>query len=303
MGNVAPGGSDGRRRPHGFFIPRWSSIKVTLSSSIFLALALLLSACKKEVDSAIDTEIYSPYVSLAKFNENNLNLDAAPSWTILKLSDGRYTISDSIHVEAIDPIGAGYILDCRFRFYQPRGKSAFVTGVIPRVTASGNAASYAAGFTFIASRSDVGLYLFEVYVTRTSGLESNHLIASLMLTRNNARPQLADLTIPDTLRRPNNGSRSVTFAVTANDSDGLADIEKVFFRSINSTSPNFEQPMFDDGNLHVTGDSVANDGRYSRLLTLDSSATLGIKEFRFWARDKAGALSDSLVHFIVVVPE
>jgi hypothetical protein len=237
-----------------------------------------------------------------RFRDSGLNLDTTASGSVTRLTDGSYLLTDSIYVTAIDPIDAVNILECRFRCFRPGGKSPFLSGTIPQATAFGNSANFAGRFTFTAMRSDIGQYLVEVYVLRNSGIESNHLFSSILVTRNNARPQIISLFAPDTLRRPNNGSQNVLLVLAAKDSDGIADIEKVFFRSVNSSSPNFEQPMFDDGDLHVTGDSVANDGRFSRLIPLDSSATLGTKEFRFWARDKSGAMSDSLIHFIVVVP-
>ncbi|MBI1802987.1 MAG: hypothetical protein HY033_08345 [Ignavibacteriae bacterium] len=268
-----------------------------------LSCMFFFSSCKKEVEGTIDSQFYSPYLLSARLSEGKLNLDTTTSESITRLPDGRYQVSDSVYVQAIDPTDARNLGQCSFRIYRPGARSSFLTGVLPQSSASGNAASYTVRFTFTANRSDIGQYLVEAYLKGSSNFESNHLYSSLVLTRNNALPSLSGLSVPDTLRRPNSGTRNVFFAVTVSDSDGLTDIDKVFFNSINSTFPNFEQPMFDDGDVHITGDSVAHDGLYSRLLQLDSSATVGTKEFRFWARDKSGALSDSLVHFIVVVPE
>jgi len=261
------------------------------------------SSCENDRDGEVDPQLDSPYLISVKISEDRINLDTTTNPTVVKLLDGRYRLSDSIEVQALDARDAGNLAECRIRLYKPGSNSAFLSSVVPRVSSFGNVARFSLRFSFVAARNDIGSYLIEAYVTRTSELESNHVLSSLVVTRNNARPQIANLSVPDTIRRPTTGFRPVFLAVSASDSDGLGDIQKVFFKSINSTSPSFEQPMFDDGDLNGTGDSVATDGRFSRLLTLDSSATLGTKEFRFWARDRSGALSDSLVHLIVVIPE
>ena len=163
-------------------------------------------------------------------------------------------------------------------------------------------ATYKAAFSFTIQRCDIGAYRIEVIAQDQSDLMSNSLIASVAIGRNNLPPHLSNLSAPDTLHRPASGRTPVFFAVSASDPDCESDIVKVFFRSINSTSPNFEFQLYDDGNKSGSGDSVASDGRYSLVIPIDSTATLGTKEFRFWARDKSGALSDSLARFITILP-
>ncbi len=120
--------------------------------------------------------------------------------------------------------------------------------------------------------------------------------------RNNSKPVISNLSAPDTLRIPVSGVRLFLIAVSASDSDGLGDIAEVYFKSINSSNPNFRFSLFDDGAITTHGDTVAGDGRFSGVFRIDSSNTPGTKEFRFWARDNTGALSDSLIHFITVIP-
>jgi hypothetical protein len=158
-------------------------------------------------------------------------------------------------------------------------------------------------FSFTIPRSDVGEYKVEVVAHSAQELPSNTLLSSIVITRNNSRPELFGLSAPDTLIRPNSGSRVVRFAVTARDSDGLNDITDVFFNADSSSSPNINFPLYDDGNRAFDGDSVANDGRYSVTIPIFPSAQLGKKGFRFWARDRFGALSNPLSHFIQIIPE
>jgi hypothetical protein len=162
--------------------------------------------------------------------------------------------------------------------------------------------TYKATFSFNISRCDIGAYRVVVNAEDQSGLVSNSVSTSLVIDRSNFPPHLGGLSAPDTLHRPVTGRVPVFFAVNASDPDCPTDIQKVFFKSINSSSPNFEFQLFDDGKSGGHGDSVAADGRYSLVIPIDSTATLGTKEFRFWARDKSGALSDSISHFITIAP-
>jgi hypothetical protein len=53
--------------------------------------------------------------------------------------------------------------------------------------------------------------------------------------------------------------------------------------------------------VHSSGDEVPGDGRFSRILSIDSTARLGDQVFLFRASDRSGALSDSLLHTITVL--
>ncbi len=268
---------------------------------VIILLALTSTDCRKEPEGVIDPDYGSPYILSISLSDVRIDLDTSTTLSLKRNSDGTYTITDTITALVIDPIDGNNIQSCSYRVIPPGYSYPNQTGTIQRTVVSGNSASFEGTVSFTINRSDIGGYSIAITAEGKTAFVSNSLFATLIISRRNARPKLSNLLVPDTLHRPNTGAQIVRFAVSASDSDGLADIAKVFFKSINSTSPDFEQPMFDDGNLALDGDSVALDGRYARLLTLDSTATLGRKEFRFWARDKSGALSDSLVRFITVL--
>ncbi|MBS4027972.1 MAG: hypothetical protein KGZ58_04965 [Ignavibacteriales bacterium] len=103
---------------------------------------------------------------------------------------------------------------------------------------------------------------------------------------------------PDSARIPTSGSIPILFSATVSDSDGLGDIDEVYFRRIYSPDTSyFHFPLFDDGEI-ASGDSVANDGTYSIILPLSSSATVGSKQYRFFVRDKFGAIDSSGTRFL-----
>jgi hypothetical protein len=203
--------------------------------------------------------------------------------------------------------------DASFNVYAPSEDSPFRSGHLYQSTVlSGNTeAIYQTIVSFNISRTETGLYKIGVYATNRSMLSSNLMMVSLRITKNNSLPRLFNLNAPDTVIRPNVGYFNTVFlAVSVRDSDGLGDIQNVFFRSLNSTDTNYHHPMLDDGNVNpsdntiltnpvVSGDSVAGDGRYSRIIPVFSSSLPGNKLFRFYVVDKSGVIGDSLDHPIV----
>ena len=292
-----------------FYAPRRSTDRTISIRTInrdryirtILSLILLsVYGCKKEPSGTIDPGYSYPYIISTALSNPKINLDTSTTGALTRNNNGTYTIIDSIHVQVLDPVDGNNLQSCTYRLTPPGYSYSTMTGNLVRTQVSGNSAMFAGVISLTILRSDVGDYLIFTTAQGSSDYVSNSPGTILSITRRNARPVVFNASVPDTLHRPNSGTQWVRFAISASDSDGLADIEKVFFKSINSQAPDFEQPMFDDGDLPVTGDSVALDGRYSRLLPLDSTATLGRKEFRFFARDKEGAQSDSLVKFIVI---
>jgi hypothetical protein len=287
-----------------FLIHTWR--KDVFVKSCFLGAAVILLLlnnidCRNESQGTLDPDLGYPYILSLRLSESKINLDTSTTLALKRNNDGTYSINDSIYTYVIDPVDGNNLVSCSYALTPPGYSYPTQTGTLSRIQVAGNSATFTGAASFTIQRSDIGDYTIAITVTGKSNFVSNTLGSTLFITRRNARPKISNLSIPDTLHRPDTGFKIVQFAINASDSDGIADIEKVFFKSINSTSPDFEQPMFDDGNLSLDGDSVAFDGRYSRLIPLDSSATLGRKEFRFWARDKSGALSDSLSGFIVFV--
>ena len=58
---------------------------------------------------------------------------------------------------------------------------------------------------------------------------------------------------------------------------------------------------FDINNFETArGDKDAADGRYSITILINSENDPGVYEFTFFARDKAGNLSESIIHHIEV---
>ncbi|MCC7159718.1 MAG: hypothetical protein IT281_09285, partial [Ignavibacteria bacterium] len=115
---------------------------------------------------------------------------------------------------------------------------------------------------------------------------------------------------PDSLRRPSgNPGDTLTLAflkVQTSDPNGPCDMLSEFFNSVRpdgTSSTNNPFSMFDDGDVFPFHcDTVANDGKYSLLIGIDSGAQLGNYTFKFNSKDRSNVLSDTLIKFIHVYP-
>jgi len=129
---------------------------------------------------------------------------------------------------------------------------------------------------------------FEYRAADRAGNASNILRRSA----NNMAPLFVAFNVPSVIQRPASGSSLVLFAAAVDDINGLSDIDSVYFMNLSATTP-APFSMFDDGDLSAHGDSVASDGTYSILLSITSSNTPGVKDFRFSVVDRAGARADT----------
>lgn len=113
---------------------------------------------------------------------------------------------------------------------------------------------------------------------------------SAVVTRSlqNHPPRIVNVDVPDSIQRPASGTRLIPFRMTVTDSDGLGDIDTVTFVNTSSSNP-LAFTMFDSGDLSLHGDLIANDGIYSRIVSIDAPTSTGVKAFRFEAVDKSGA--------------
>ena len=138
----------------------------------------------------------------------------------------------------------------------------------------------------------------EIELVATSSFDFNN-------GQDNVAPFLSNLNIPDSIPR----EQSFIFNVEAFDSNGLSDINKVFFElyrpdgsivEIDPGSGLTEFLMHDDGNFEVFGDSVAGDGIYSFKNSFAVDAQTGSWKFVFQAEDRSDGLSNIIEHFMIV---
>lgn len=175
-------------------------------------------------------------------------------------------------------------------------------GIEPDLTA--NDSVFTAAVRFEITRSDVSTLQMEVWPEDRSHNRGTGWLIPVRITRSNQAPLLSDLVAPDTMRIEGQ-TKSFVLQVKATDPDGPADIRRVFFNSFRPDgTPSSGNPfeMFDDGNANSSGDSRAGDGIYSLRVILPATATPGRYRFEFQAVDRSSAVSNTLIHFITVIP-
>jgi len=143
-------------------------------------------------------------------------------------------------------------------------------------------------YTWVVPLANLQDVVFEFLATDRDGWQSNIVRRAVA----NSAPRFVSLAVPSTIQRPSSGSSLVTFAATVEDQNGFGDVDSVYFRNMSSANQTVFL-MYDDGDLAVHGDSLASDGTYTRILSIDATTTPGIKEFRFTVVDRAGARSEA----------
>lgn len=115
----------------------------------------------------------------------------------------------------------------------------------------------------------------------------------------NLAPSISNLVLPSSVIR----GTSFNFSIKVEDPNGLNDISIVYFKLYrpdgtivipNSSSPEIDYfAMVDNGDQNL-GDQTAGDGVYSFKNSFGSTSALGNWKFLFRAKDKSGALSNTL---------
>lgn len=163
---------------------------------------------------------------------------------------------------------------------------------------------YSGTLTVSIKRSFYGKLL--VTASGSSSVANSTSISTyLVITRNNRPPVIDSVEVPDTLV-VGSSTQLLNLYAYVNDEDGLADIERVFFRSYllpDTTTGSAPFLLYDDGganNASGNTDKVPGDGEYTLTVQFPPTATKGIRRFVFQAIDKSGTLSNSVQHDIVV---
>ena len=256
----------------------------------------MFCSCEQQRNSIVDPSLSSPFLVSLSLSNSILNLDTTTTGAVIQLPDMKFKISGSISAKVTDPNGSQDIRKVFYRIYAPRSTDYVTSGVLSYIDTV-----YSANFSFTIDRSDVGIYRIEVYAQDQSNLISNSLQIPLIIMRNNSVPRISSIVSPDTLKRPNSGFTLALFSIAVSDSDGYGDIEQAFFKRISPSSSNAIS-LFDNGDQQGSGDILAGDGIFSRIVRIDSTALLGDQVFLFQAKDNTGAFSDSLTHTVTIIP-
>jgi hypothetical protein len=150
-----------------------------------------------------------------------------------------------------------------------------------------------------------GKYTIQYYLINSNN--NTELVAEHNFTYNNnladAAPVVSNLVAPDTVSLNTGLTTDINLSIQVADSNGLNDIDIVFFNSFlpnGNASSNNPFIMFDDGKPEH-GDAVAGDGIYSLIVSLPpTGVTKGTYRWEFQARDRGKKTSNIIIHNIVV---
>lgn len=231
---------------------------------------------------------------------------------------------DSVYLDNLTPIGGNYsvstVVRVKMRF---QGGSQAVIAKVLRPTTSDvvttitlrddgiapdqvvNDSVYSGQIQFSVTRALAGRYRIQIVAQTPEGYQSNILEKSFKLARRNAAPQLSNLSMPDSATIPSTGSIKILITIAVADSDGLADVTDVHFRSIDGSNPNFKFPLRDDGgftpDVPPSGDAAAGDGTFSFLLNIvESPSVRGTYRFLFKASDTIGDTSGTILRSFTI---
>jgi len=271
-------------------------------SFVIIFLAVMAGGCEKTDLGAIDPRGNPPFLISASVNPSQVNIDSLPP------VNGVYTFSVTAQTRATDPDGITNIAQVSAQLFRPGQSEPFdeVTlrddGITPDSAA--NDGVFTAEVPISLLRSQAGGYRILLRADDIDGFASNSLLSTVMAVRRNSPPFLlpVSLVAPDTVTR---GIDTLIFlSIAVADSDGIGDIQEVYFRNLDSPSQTKIQ-LLDDGGLTepgnaTSGDSLAGDGIFSIIVQIPSSINPGTFRFAFQASDTFRDTSATLVHNLVV---
>ena len=260
---------------------------------IFSILFLILNGCEKDFNTVIDAQI------------NNIQVASVTSYNRVVFNPLDSSITFSIKFLSVNGMN-----NVAINIYSPSNN--ILNNVPLELFDNGNIAdngdTTAGDLTYsnkyLFSRSfENGSYNVEYIITLNNGntkrIASQHFVYDN--GQNNIAPVISDVFVdPDTLIAT--GTVTILTSVKVADQNGLSDIEKVYFIVVkpDGTTNNTQIEMFDDGNAAANGDKNAGDGIYSRLIQINQNNIKGTYILKFTARDKAGALSNTISHNLLV---
>jgi len=146
------------------------------------------------------------------------------------------------------------------------------------------------------------LYTFAFRARDTFDEESDSLGRQVYME--NLAPYLTDATLPDTVVLPP-ATDTTYFPITVRcwDDQTVEDISQVSIQALKPDTVTWGSlvELFDDGDFDYSGDEVAGDSVYTRIVAIYPSNDLGLYQFYFRAEDKAGNQSE-IVDSLWVIP-
>ena len=265
---------------------------------IVLAMLACIIGCEINKTGVIDSKGTPPFLSDETLSPDSTNIDTQIP------QNGRYTITTTVRAKVIDPDGPNNVSAVMATVILPRTSDVILRAPlhddgIPPDPVAGDGV-YSGQLQYLITRPQSGRQRIQIGAQDREGLQGNIIERSFYAARNNSPPSLSHLVAPDTVTLPNVGSILIPMNIQAVDSDGLADITDVFFKSLDSSQPNTRFYLYDDGKTEH-GDMIAGDAIFSIIIQLNASNPRRTYRFAFQAFDTFGDSSGvPLIHPLVV---
>ena len=261
-----------------------------------IAPCLLLLSCEKREDSIVDSTGTAPSLLNAYLVPSSINTDTiniAP----LQSPDDLLTLRFQAFARVTHPAGLSSVSKVSFSFFDGSTQEAISSGVLTDNGVLPDQKSgdslFSAAVAFQIPRSKAGNFIIQLSAEDPQSYKSNETLLPLLVYRLNRPPVLSNLQAPDTVHT--NAVSSFLITVHASDPDGLADVKTVS----RITPSGLVLPLNDSG---ANGDAVAGDGIYTETVSLNPIPPNGAYDFKFQATDNLNAVSNTLIHRIVIAP-
>jgi len=239
--------------------------------------------------------------------DHTITIDESPNPYLYDLVSPEYIqigFPDTLgfHISVSDPQGAADIDLVYFIIENPDSTSnpdtAFMDDDGQGVDLIAGDGIYSYGLTGPIAFDQTGDHIFQFMAIDQDGHESNNIDAAIPID-DRPNPYIYNLIAPDSLVK---GSLAPAYLfLKAWDPQGSDDIDSVYFWVMrpDGSSNNTRIIMFDDGDIVDHGDSVAEDGIYSRGIQAPGHQDqTGNYTFYFSAKDTDGNQANELVKIV-----
>jgi len=261
-----------------------------------LLVAFISFSCS-ENDSVIDSPLPQLPLSFASLDLSEYGFDTD---SISVVPNQSKTPDDPVTVEfelvATPDRSSAATIDEAMCFITPEGKS----NELRRMALVNSGGNFTGHVNLDIERGDVGEYRVSVRGTDSRGMETNTVFTKIIVIFGSKAPVFCGLTAPDTVTRPQTGSKIIKLVLCVSDPSGPGDIKRVQFESFRPDgAPSSGNPfeMFDDASH---GDDTANDGNYTLEIHLPSNSMPGDYRFQYQAFDRSNLSSNVLIDTLVV---
>jgi hypothetical protein len=283
---------------HGRLFPSWcasfasrSPLSYCRTTYIVLPITclLLISGCTKQTGGVIDPYGVPPFVGTARVYPDTVRMKSLPQ------SNGVLSVSVQVQARLVRQNGSAGVAGVTVDVIASGTTDPFLTvslhddGVSPDSVAGDGL--YAALVQFTISRSTSGIYRLRVTATDNQGFVSNAFEVPVVMFRDSHAPVLSNLVAPDSAFVPAGGTATIPISIKATDPDGQADINSVYFRSLDSSDPTKQFAM-----TTASGDSI-----YSIVVAAPDGPTVRkTYRFAFQAVNNLGDTCASILHRITL---